>query len=121
MTLHGWPPYIASTVAFETDPGLAQNWTAQGIDMTPTAVTDDSFDTDVLGASEPVLVVDYKTNRPPPECEDDVPDIYLKQMAAYGALLSQIYPDRAIECYLLWTVGPRLMQLSSDRLAGYAP
>ena len=56
MTLQGWPPYIPSAVALETNPGLAQNWTAQGIDMTPTAVTDDSFDTDVLGASEPVLV-----------------------------------------------------------------
>ncbi|MBR9826936.1 MAG: double-strand break repair helicase AddA, partial [Alphaproteobacteria bacterium] len=34
-----------------------------------------------------VLVIDYKTNRPPPDRVEDVPEVYLGQMAAYRALL----------------------------------
>jgi ATP-dependent helicase/nuclease subunit A len=40
-------------------------------------------------------------------------------MAAYQSALSHIYPDKAIECALLWTDGPRLMPLSADRLAKF--
>ena len=68
-----------------------------------------------------VLVVDYKTNRPPPAREADVPALYLRQMAAYRALLAEIYPRHRIDCFLLWTDGPRLMQLSPARLAAHAP
>ncbi len=58
-----------------------------------------------------VLVVDYKTNRPPPREQGDVPRAYGRQMAIYRALLRQIYPDRNVTCALLWTEGPRLMRL----------
>ncbi len=43
------------TRSAERGPGKQYEAT-QGNDMTPTPVTDDSFDTDVLGASVPVLV-----------------------------------------------------------------
>lgn len=65
----------------------------------------------VVGADS-VLVVDYKTNRPAPRDEAAVAPVYLRQMAAYHAVLSEIYPDRRIDCALLWTDGPHLMQLS---------
>ena len=65
----------------------------------------------VVGADS-VLVVDYKTNRPAPQDEAAVAPVYLRQMAAYHAVLSEIYPDRRIDCALLWTDGPHLMQLS---------
>jgi len=68
-----------------------------------------------------VLVVDYKTNRLPPVREADVPALYLRQMAAYCALLAEIYPRHRIDGFLLWTDGPRLMQLSPARLAAHAP
>jgi ATP-dependent helicase/nuclease subunit A len=58
-----------------------------------------------------VWIVDYKTNRPPPEKLSLVPEIYLKQMAAYRAVLREIYPDKAIKCFLLWTHVPQLMAL----------
>ena len=67
------------------------------------------------------MVVDYKTNRPAPAFEADVPALYLRQMAAYRAVLAGIYPKRHIESYLLWTEGPRIMQLSDHLLAGHAP
>ena len=63
-------------------------------------------------AADSVLAVDYKTNRPAPAAEAGVATVYLRQMAAYRAVLSRIYPDRRIDCALLWTDGPRLMQLS---------
>ena len=68
-----------------------------------------------------VLVLDYKTNRPPPATEDEVAEIYLRQMSAYRAALRRIYADRRISCALLWTDGPRLMPLSSWLLDRYSP
>jgi ATP-dependent helicase/nuclease subunit A len=63
-----------------------------------------------------VLVIDYKTNRPPPQTLDDVPRLYLRQMALYRAVLAEAYGRRTIECALLWTEGPRLMRLSPGTL-----
>jgi ATP-dependent helicase/nuclease subunit A len=68
-----------------------------------------------------VLVLDYKTNRPPPSAEGDVAEIYLRQMAAYRAVLRRIYPDRSVTCALLWTDGPGLMPLSPWLLDRYSP
>ena len=68
-----------------------------------------------------VLVVDYKTNRPAPAAETEVAPLYLRQMAAYRAVLAGVYPDRRIDCALLWTDGPRLMHLSPAILSGHAP
>jgi ATP-dependent helicase/nuclease subunit A len=58
-----------------------------------------------------VLVLDYKTNRPPPEEVADVAPAYLRQMAAYRAVLREAFPGRRVECALVWTYGPRLMRL----------
>jgi ATP-dependent helicase/nuclease subunit A len=74
------------------------------------AVTDDA-----------VLIVDYKTNRPPPATVDGVATLYLRQMASYRALLRRIYPDRAARCALLWTDGPRLMALPEELLDPWTP
>jgi ATP-dependent helicase/nuclease subunit A len=48
-----------------------------------------------------VLVIDYKTNRPPPASESGVAAVYMRQMASYRGVLQRIYPQRRIE-------GPRL-------------
>jgi ATP-dependent helicase/nuclease subunit A len=63
-----------------------------------------------------VLILDYKTNRPPPQREEDTPEIYIRQMALYRRLLKGIYPGRAIECALLWTDGPFLMRLTDESM-----
>jgi ATP-dependent helicase/nuclease subunit A len=68
-----------------------------------------------------VLVVDFKTLRPPPATEAQVAPIYLRQLALYRSALGRIYPDHEIRCALLWTEGPRLMPISPERLAGYPP
>ncbi len=68
-----------------------------------------------------VWIVDYKTNRPPPEREEGVAPLYFRQMAAYRALISAIYPDKSVVCALLWTDALRLMRLSDGNLDTYAP
>jgi ATP-dependent helicase/nuclease subunit A len=65
-----------------------------------------------------VVVVDYKTNRPPPRTTAEVPEVYRRQLAIYRDLLSRIYPDRPVATWLLWTETARLMQISDARGAG---
>jgi ATP-dependent helicase/nuclease subunit A len=68
-----------------------------------------------------VLVADYKTNRNPPNSVEHTPILYLRQMAAYRAVLSEIFPQSAISCVLIWTVGARAILLPSALLDGHAP
>jgi ATP-dependent helicase/nuclease subunit A len=58
-----------------------------------------------------VLIVDFKTNRPAPARIEDADPAYIAQMAAYAAVLAEVYPDRAVEAALVWTDGPRLMAI----------
>ena len=75
----------------------------------------------LLVTGSAVTVIDYKTNRAPPATEDQVPALYLGQMAAYRVALGRIYPGRPVHCLLLWTDGPRLMALPETLLDQRAP
>ncbi|QQG36274.1 MAG: double-strand break repair helicase AddA [Micavibrio aeruginosavorus] len=66
----------------------------------------------LLVTSQEIRIIDYKSNRPPPVCEEDVPEAYRAQLRAYRDTLASLYPDRAIKTCLLWTDGPRLMEIS---------
>ncbi|MBY0331514.1 MAG: PD-(D/E)XK nuclease family protein, partial [Acetobacteraceae bacterium] len=74
----------------------------------------------VVGAAR-VLVLDYKTNRPPPRSLDAVPPLYLRQMAAYRAVLRAAFPGRPVACALVWTYGATVMPLPGALLDGHAP
>ncbi len=65
----------------------------------------------LLVTDREIMIIDFKTNRPPPVRPEDVPVIYIKQMNSYAAILAKIYPGRTISCALLWTDGPLLMKL----------
>jgi ATP-dependent helicase/nuclease subunit A len=67
-----------------------------------------------------VLIVDYKTNRPPPVRADQVAGAYLFQLAAYRLALREIYAGRTIKTALLWTDGPRIMAIPDALLDDYA-
>jgi ATP-dependent helicase/nuclease subunit A len=69
----------------------------------------------VVTASE-VIIVDYKTNRPPARRAEDVDPAYVFQMAVYRAALAQIYPGHTVRCVLLWTDGPFILELSASQL-----
>jgi ATP-dependent helicase/nuclease subunit A len=66
-----------------------------------------------------VLIVDYKTNRPPPQKVEAVAPAYLFQLAAYVLALAEIYPGKRIRAALLWTDGPRLMEIPDALIQSY--
>ena len=68
-----------------------------------------------------VLIADYKTNRAPPQSLATVPLLYLRQMAAYRAVLRAIHPERDVACALVWTSGARVMTLPPALLDRHAP
>jgi ATP-dependent helicase/nuclease subunit A len=69
-----------------------------------------------------VAIVDFKTGRIPDAGPQDVPATYLAQMAAYRAVLRQIYPKHGIDLVLVWTDGPAAVTLDPallDRFEAY--
>lgn len=63
-----------------------------------------------------ILIIDFKTDRPPPHRAEDVALAYLAQMGAYAAVLAEAYPTHRIRAALAWTDGPKLMELPPDLL-----
>jgi len=63
-----------------------------------------------------LLILDYKTNRPPPSTPDEVSQAYVDQLAAYRLALSGLFPGRTLRAALLWTDGPLLMEIPSTLL-----
>ncbi len=77
----------------------------------------------VMGAIDRLIVapdlvhaIDYKTNALVPARPEDVPEGILRQMAAYRAALTSLYPGRKTRVSILWTAGPVLMPLPAGLL-----
>ncbi len=68
-----------------------------------------------------VMIVDYKTGRLPPQTPETIAPAYLRQMAAYRAILRQLYPDLPIRTALLWTETPSLMEIPQTLVDRYDP
>lgn len=75
----------------------------------------------LLVTDDAVRVVDYKTGVFVPSGAGDVPVGYLRQMAAYVAALTVIFPDKRVEAALLFIGGPVVVELPRELLALYAP
>lgn len=118
--------WIAETLAVLDAPEFAEAFGPNSLAEVPVTgiaggrVISGQIDRLMVG-DERVLVVDYKTNRPPPARPEDVSPVYLQQMAAYRALLARIYEGRRIDCALLWTDTPHLMPLEGAALDRHAP
>ena len=88
-----------------------------GTVKTPRGTFTVSGQVDRLAVSDrEVLIVDYKTNRPPPASADGVALAYRRQLALYRALLQEIYPGRTVRAFLLWTAAPKLMEIEGKTL-----
>ena len=93
-----------------------------GTVQTPRGTFTVSGQVDRLAVSESeILIVDYKTNRPPPSLAVDVPLAYRRQLALYRALLGRIYPGRKVRAFLLWTAAPLLMEIDAETLDNSMP
>jgi ATP-dependent helicase/nuclease subunit A len=63
-----------------------------------------------------ILIVDYKTNRPPPEDVAQIADAYLLQLAAYRLAVGHIFAHQSVRAAILWTDGPRIMEIPQAML-----
>jgi ATP-dependent helicase/nuclease subunit A len=59
-----------------------------------------------------IFVIDFKTGRVPGS-ESEVPDAHKAQMAAYTEALKVIFPGRQVRAALLYTAGPKLIELAA--------
>ena len=75
----------------------------------------------LLVEADMVTIVDFKTGRHAPALLAEVPEWHLRQMAAYAAALAVIFPDRPVAAALLYTVGPRWIELPPETLAQHKP
>ncbi len=77
--------------------------------------------------ADAVLIADYKTNRVAredgrerpygsPQRIEDVPPAYVRQLALYRAVLTELYPDKTIRAALLWTEVPDLLEITATAL-----
>jgi len=64
----------------------------------------------LLVSDRRIAVIDYKTGRVP-GTDADVPNAHRAQMTAYKEALQVIFPGRQISASLLYTAGPKLIEL----------
>ncbi|MEM9550143.1 MAG: double-strand break repair helicase AddA [Pseudomonadota bacterium] len=57
----------------------------------------------LIVAPDRVLAIDFKSNATVPARPSDTPEGLLRQMGAYRAALTQVYPDVTVETGILWT------------------
>jgi ATP-dependent helicase/nuclease subunit A len=63
-----------------------------------------------------ILVADFKTTARPPRPGQAPPASYVAQLALYRTLLREIYPDRIVRAFLVWTSGPVIHELMEPEL-----
>ncbi len=74
----------------------------------------------VIGPAE-IVIADFKTDRAVPANAAAIPEPYVRQMAAYRAILAQIHPHVPIRCVLIWTETATPMTVPPPLLAAMAP
>ena len=73
-----------------------------------------------VGPAE-ILLADYKTDRAPPADAAAIPAAYARQLAAYRAILGQIFPGRPITCLLIYTETAAVLTVPPGLLDSHAP
>jgi ATP-dependent helicase/nuclease subunit A len=118
---------VRSACAIISDPAYADIFAPDALAEAPiAAVLEDG--TVVAGTVDRLLVrpdrillVDFKTGRRAPADLAAVPDHHVRQMAAYAAALTRIFPGRPVEAALLYTSGPILLPLPGALLETHKP
>ena len=63
-----------------------------------------------------VLIADYKSDGVVPARLDEVPQPYIAQLSLYRALLTRLYPKKAVLAALVFTSGPRLIEVPASAM-----
>lgn len=66
--------------------------------------------------SDRVIIADFKTAARPPASADAIPATTVAQLAAYAALLREIYPGRRIRALLVYTANLSCFEIGAERL-----
>lgn len=112
---------VRETLAIVTDAAFAPLFRPGSIAEVPIVARIGGADLDgqidrLVETEAGLLIVDYKTNRPSPRTLEEVAPAYIDQLAAYRTALRRLYPGRGLRAALLWTDGPRLMEIPSTSL-----
>lgn len=117
---------VATVLAVLDDPAFAAVFAAGALTEAPVAavvgeaVIAGSIDRLLVSETE-VLAVDFKTGSRVPAGHDMVPPSHLAQMGAYAAALARVFPGRTVRAGLLYTAGPRLIEVPADVLGAWQP
>ncbi len=71
--------------------------------------------------TDAIDLVDFKSGRPAPRSVERTPVHYLRQMAAYRAVLEALVPGRLVRCALVWTAEAAVVHLPAALLDRHAP
>lgn len=116
---------VSESLAIVSDPEFAPLFTATSLAEVPVVARigegDGAFDIEgqidrLAILEDSLLILDYKTNRPPPTRPEDAAPAYVGQLAAYRLALRSLFPGKPVRAALLWTDGPRLMEIPSTLL-----
>ncbi|MBU6165085.1 MAG: double-strand break repair helicase AddA [Alphaproteobacteria bacterium] len=117
---------LATVVGVLDDPAFAAVFAPGALTEAPVAavvgdaVIAGSIDR-LLVTDADVLAVDFKTGARVPADLAAVPPAHVAQMAAYAAALAAVFPGRRVRAALLYTAGPRLIELDGDALTTWQP
>ena len=118
---------VTETLAIVSEPRFGAVFAATSLAEVPIVARigegDDAFalsgQIDRLAVLEDaLLILDYKTNRPPPATPEEVSQAYIAQLAAYRIALRKLFPGKSVKAALLWTDGPKFMEIPSTLLDG---
>ncbi len=116
---------IAETLAIAGDPRFAPLFQRGSLAEVPVVARigegEDAFELEgqidrLAILEEELLILDYKTNRPPPKAVEEVAEAYIDQLASYRLALKRLFPGRSLRAALLWTDGAHLMEIPSTSL-----
>ncbi|WP_310621657.1 double-strand break repair helicase AddA [Flexibacterium corallicola] len=68
----------------------------------------------LIVGEETIQIVDYKTNSWVPNKVSEVDPTYKAQVAIYRRLLGELYPNHQIRGFLLFTAGPKLLEIPAE-------
>jgi ATP-dependent helicase/nuclease subunit A len=112
---------VAETLAIVREPSFAPLFRPGSVAEVPVVARIGCYDLEgqidrLVELKDGLLILDYKTNRPPPKTLDEVAPAYISQLAGYRAALKGLFPGRDFRAALLWTDGPLLMEIPSTSL-----
>ncbi len=69
---------------------------------------------DALITGKEIIAIDFKSSAIVPATASEIPEAFLRQMAAYHFSLTQIWPDKTVKTAICWTKTASLMEIPEN-------